>query len=296
MRMYKAYDPRVLKKLQREELEVVKAFDALCSQQGWRYFLDFGALLGAVRHIGFIPWDDDIDVAMPRDDFEKMRSYVLKHMQDEDFLYGYKDQLSDPEFSKYVPLFYRKGTEFLNDRIGTPPGIGIDIFPFDYTSPNPRIQKWEIFRANLQRRLHYLCYRDPVIPFDGMLYGIVFLICKTARLGLRLLRIDPVKLFGSFEKANMRSHKRYQSSGLLTCYFDLAPQKNLMNIKQFETQEAPFEDAWLQLPADPDKLLKMLYGSDYMQLPPEDKRVNHSAERILFSDGELVDYFSKEQR
>ena len=289
-RLFRSYKPDVLKKLQQEEKEVLLFFDSLCKENGWKYFLDYGALLGAVRHQGFIPWDDDIDVAMPRKDFEEMKQYMASHPELE---YGYTDPLTDPKFSKYVPLFYRKGTIFQNDQIGTPPGIGIDIFVFDAVSTDPGKRKKDVNRANLQRRLHYLCYRDPLIPYEGILYYLIYAICKVARWGLKILRVDPVKLFRSFEKANRKSSRDYAASGWMITYFDADPNKNLIPETAFQTVDLTFEGHQLQTPADYDTLLCNLYGKDYMTLPPEEKRVNHSAMRICFGDGETVDYFAE---
>lgn len=69
--LYREYDPDVLKKLQKAEIEILKDFDALCDKYSIDYFVCGGTALGGVRHEGFIPWDDDIDIGMTRDDYER---------------------------------------------------------------------------------------------------------------------------------------------------------------------------------------------------------------------------------
>ena len=71
-----------LRQMQEGALNILKKLDGICREQGLRYFLFYGTLIGAIRHKGFIPWDDDLDVAMPRPDFDKLVAYCRRHRQE----------------------------------------------------------------------------------------------------------------------------------------------------------------------------------------------------------------------
>ena len=103
--LYRQYEPELLKQLQKEELEVLLVFDQICKEQGLAYFLHYGALIGTMRHQGFIPWDDDIDVAMTREDYNKFVLYCQEHP---DMNYAYVDATLRVDFTKNIPLFYKK--------------------------------------------------------------------------------------------------------------------------------------------------------------------------------------------
>ena len=71
-----------LRQMQEGALNILKKLDGICREQGLRYFLFYGTLIGAIRHKGFIPWDDDLDVAMPRPDFDKLVAYCRRHREE----------------------------------------------------------------------------------------------------------------------------------------------------------------------------------------------------------------------
>lgn len=278
---YRQYDPDVLRRLQAAELEVLKAFDEICRELDLRYFVHYGALIGALRHGGPIPWDDDIDVAMPRKDFSAFVAYCDEHPEME---WGYMDPTHHPECANIVPIFYRKGTVFAEDDIGWQPGISIDIFPFDHVADDAGKRAGEIRRATFLRRLLYLCYRDPLIPLEGWKYHVAKALCKIARWGIVLFRVKGADVFRSFESKNRQTDQRNAGSSQMTTFFDAAPLKSLLSADQFEGSDLPFAGTTIRGPKDPDGLLRTVYG-DYMQLPPEGERVNHCPAHLDFGDG-----------
>ena len=135
------YDPKVLKKLHDLQLEMLQDLEKICDKYNLKYFAVFGTALGAVRHNGFIPWDDDMDVGMLRKDYEIFIRVVEKEMGD-------KYQIMTPEIDKNyaccVTKFQRKGTKFvsyLSDKLNCDQCIFIDVFPFDYIAPTKRKRK-----------------------------------------------------------------------------------------------------------------------------------------------------------
>lgn len=122
-----------LKELQKTELQILVDFDKFCKEKGLQYYLIGGALLGAVRDQKFIPWDDDIDVAMPREDYERIKE---NFSSDRYFL---QNAQSDPLFSRCIQKIRLNGTSIAEKNcahIDIHQGIYIDIFPIDYVSEN----------------------------------------------------------------------------------------------------------------------------------------------------------------
>ena len=278
---FRQYDENTLKRLQDTELEVLIAFDNICRDLNLRYFVHYGALIGALRHRGPIPWDDDIDVAIPRDDFMAIVSYCDSHP---DLPYGYMDPAHKDNCTKTVPLFYKKGTVFAEDDIGWQPGIGVDLFPFDYLPEDERLRAREIRRANIQRRLMFLCFRNPRIPLSGWKYYAATVVCNIMRALLTLFRIRGSSIFRLFEQYNLRSNEKNRGSTFATSFFSANPEKSTLNPKQFEVVDIPYAGTEVRGPNDPDVLLKSIYG-DYMQLPPENQRINHRPLHLDFGDG-----------
>ena len=112
-------------------LEILKEIDRICKQNGILYWMEGGSMLGAVRHHGFIPWDDDLDIAMFRDDYNRFLEIASKELKENYFLQTHQ---TDPEY----PLFYakvRKNNTFIDERsyqdLNIHKGIFVDIFPVD---------------------------------------------------------------------------------------------------------------------------------------------------------------------
>ena len=281
-RLYREYDTEVLKKLQQVELEVLIEFDRICKMEGLVYFLQFGALLGAVRHKGFIPWDDDIDVGMPREDYEKFVAYCEAHTESE---YGYVDPSKKKDYTKYLPYFYKKGTAFGTDALGWIQGIGIDIFVYDHMETDPNKHKMECRKADWYRRLFYLYYRDPVIPFNGIKYLMVKLICRVAHYGIHFLS-NPQKLYAKLENNSLKNRAK-TTSEWCTTFFESNPYRARIKKEQFEVIPIQFEGQSFYAPKDPHGMLKQIYG-DYMKLPPVEKRFNHCPAILDFGEGNVI--------
>lgn len=122
--------PIELDELKSIELDILLAFHDYCEQKGLSYMLYYGTLLGAVRHQGFIPWDDDIDVVMPRDDYEAFfRSFPCDSSFETIKLISYRDRSSIYPFIKLVDTRTEVVEDFVDPRYKT--GVWIDIFPMD---------------------------------------------------------------------------------------------------------------------------------------------------------------------
>lgn len=129
--------PIELDELKRIELDILLAFHEYCEKKGYSYVLYYGTLLGAVRHQGFIPWDDDIDVVMPRDDYEAFfKTFPADNPFENIKLISYRDKSSIYPFFKLIDARTEVSEDFVNPCYKT--GVWIDIFPVDGLSASDR--------------------------------------------------------------------------------------------------------------------------------------------------------------
>lgn len=249
-------DKQELRQIQLDILDWVVDF---CKSHDLRYFLSSGTLLGAIRHKGYIPWDDDIDLYMPRKDYNKF----IKLFNDPSDTIELKKQGS----KKYLYTFAKvcnKHTLLLEDEVpGFELGINIDIFPVDFVSDdiNTRKKLWwwkkklyRIRRAKLQNtnfldsKFNYLCYRHVPIP-------------------LRIVDKLIHKLFQDNEPTNTMCNLTESGGPYDGCF-----SRECIEGKPVEVE---FEGKKYQAMYGWDEYLKATYGN-YMQLPPVDQRVTHN--------------------
>lgn len=259
-------------------LIMYKDIAKVCDENGITFMLGGGSCLGAIRHQGYIPWDDDLDLMMMRKDYELLINLCRKGAL------GDKYEIDTPSKDKdcknlYLKI-YRKGTlnnELLNENTPFPKGIFIDIFPMDSASSNKIAQKVHGFISDVLQFIS-TCVLYSEYPSSRYLE---FVSGSEEALKRYKQRIAIGKLFG------LISHKtwaywfdKYNSSSRNTGYTtvptgrkhyvgEIQPTKTFLPVKY-----ASFEGMQCPIPADADAYLTALY-LDYMQLPPENKRERH---------------------
>lgn len=257
-----------LKELQKIELEILLDVDRFCREHGLRYFLGEGTLLGAIRHNGFIPWDDDVDIIMPRRDYNKFLElapkllapkYEVQHFTTvENYWSPFIKIRSLAENQKYRQGHIAHLTKHN--------GALIDIFPLEYVlEPGSLRLKAQEFRIRFFRRTLIVklglekpdSYKGRIFFFVGKLYSVK-----------RIHRI----LDKEFNRYN---DKERPYVGNLASYHKLEHMVVPASVYK-ESIGHEFEGHLLPVPKEYDLLLKTIYGN-YMELPPEDeRRIKHS--------------------
>ena len=251
-----------LDELKATQLKIMDYVDAFCRENGIKYSLDGGTLLGAIRHKGFIPWDDDIDILMTRDEYnrftEKWNStsehpYVLSN-EETGNSYGYPfGKVHDPKTVTFVGPIERTG-------------VFIDVFPIDKVIDDNDFES----RRKLILELHK--ERDAALKWLQTKKSDASLL-KRAKLFLK----KPSKDFYEYASIINDIAKRNNSCRASWCYDMVSPvsAKKLTPAKTLEAyMDIPFEDRVYRAMADYDTYLTCLYG-DYMTPPPPEKRVTH---------------------
>ena len=263
-----------LHRLQQIELEQLNIFADLCERHGLTYYLYGGTLLGAARHKGFIPWDDDIDVAMPRADYNAFQRIAKSELPA-----GYHLELPEsiPGNPYYMSRIRKEGTIYESNwvqRFNLPcTGIWIDIFPLDdqpaATSLQQRIDGYLI--DNVLAKL-IKNHARPLSSAQSI----------KAKVGLALAKLLP---FSFYQHLRDRIARRHEGKNLAYCltYAGIAGYQKETYAKSLlePSGELNFEGRMYRVPGDWDGWLRHFYG-DYMQLPPIEKRMPHPAVRVSF--------------
>lgn len=262
----------MLRKLQMTELEILLKVDEICRKNNIKYFLVGGTLLGAVRHQGFIPWDDDLDIAMPRADYQKFVEISSKALGSQ---YHFQCVENDADYWLLFGKVRKNGTVFAESRlknIQTNKGIFIDVFPLDDgNEPNDLLQK---IRIKTARKIQYVMYcRRGVIA--GAVSSQIKILAKLSR----VMSINKWMRLGQKIVSHKNRNAKY--------YFNVGSNYNykkqtILKEKYYPLKELEFEGHRFWVPNDYDFVLKQIFGTNYMELPEKEKRVNHAPEYISF--------------
>ena len=248
-------DKEILRQLWDCELKILDKVVEICQKHNLKYCLMWGTLIGAVRHQGFIPWDDDIDISMPREDYNKFLKVAEKELGEEFFL---QTQFSDP----YHPMFFAKvrlkNTAFYaakSNNVKKQHGIFIDIMPLDERPES--LTKFQKLKNKISQKMGAYLFQKR----EG----------TELRDGFFLFKLLPERWLINLRDSLMMGKGDYYAS------FDFIFPKSDF----FPTSELTFEGKKYAVPNNYDRVLTTIYG-DYMQLPPPEERVAHVPEFISF--------------
>ena len=248
-----------INELQSIELNILKEIDNYCLENKLQYFVTAGTMLGAVRHKGFIPWDDDIDISMPRSDYQKLicefsseHYSILTNENTEDYYYNFAKIVDKRTYAK----------ENLHKNEIKELGVWVDIFPLDGLTSYKGGLHYKI--VHFLNRMCLFAKSDDLTAYRGWLNK---LLCNLSRwIGFKKI----IKLYNiAVRKYDIKSVPYYFLPNSTYGKKVISSTKNLK-----DTLRVPFENIQVNIPDGYDNILKNVYG-DYMTLPPVDKRIAH---------------------
>lgn len=259
-----------MKEIQSVSLEILKKIANICDQEGLKYSLAWGTLIGAVRHKGYIPWDDDVDIQMPRPDYERLKEYFNKNA---DALYPLR--LFDNSVNGYPYMLARvSNDDYVIDTINEKScgmGIFVDIYILDGTGDTYE-DAWNYASKTCKYpRLIFLSTRK--YYHFGTTKGFLKRLFK-------VFVFIYAKIMGKeyFERKllSIISQKPYDQKDYVGCVsWCERPKYAVIKKSEFEDMiDFQFEKYKFKGPREYDKYLRIWYG-DYMQLPPEKERIYH---------------------
>ena len=243
------------------ELGVMDYIHNLCQKENINYSLAYGTLLGAVRHKGYIPWDDDVDISLKRDEYDKLYQAVLR---DNDPIYKVVSWEND---SRYPYPFYRvydARTVYENNYIENDIDLGIcvDVFPFDYYAD---VNK-EMVKLDTYRRLSVYTLYGIHSKNAGLKNIIRYLL-------VLVFRFTRVKTWN--KKMNLLSMQANDNDSIDYLMENKRTSTKFEKTLLDKVMDSPFEDRTYKIPEASHQILSAIYGDDFMEIPPVEKRVKH---------------------
>lgn len=275
-------DAEALKRLQETELDILLMIARFCDEHGIEWFMDSGTALGAMRHKGFIPWDDDIDIGMLRDDYERFIGLAREGLPE-----GYSLQTFDNN-DALAGLFakvYKNGTVFRTKETaeaGCDQGIFVDIFPYDVLSQDEGERRRQMKTARTWQSISYLYHAKTItVPHKGVLGAIERFGCRIVHYVVRACVGRPLieKRFDASRSFAADASDEYMIlswPAMKPCRKgDLVPPA-----------KASFCGHDLPIAARPERYLDHMYG-DWRAIPAPEERHTHLPEFLDFGDGSV---------
>ena len=266
-----------MNKVQQRQYEILVELDRICKKNNIEYFLDGGTLLGAVRHQGFIPWDDDLDVGMFRKDYNKFVKIINEELNDKYFFQNCENDIYFGYMFGKLRIKNTKYTEKICKKAKASDGIFIDVFPFDNISSNEKESKRNFMKV-ASLRIMLLLKNNYIVETNTLIKKMEKIILKVASLF--------ISKKGIIKKINKIVNKYNDvDTGYVTNFSTPYFNKSRFN-KQWLNERTllNFENGKYMCPKNYDSYLKYIYN-DYMTLPPIEKRVSHGIVDIEFEDG-----------
>lgn len=284
------YNDAVLHRLQQLELTILDDFMRVCRENGLSWWAQAGTGIGAVRHGGFIPWDDDIDVGLLRADYDKLIRVFKEQLSDRYVVVNTEEYPSFPLPTTRITL---RDSLFVEESLKSvkncPLGIFLDVYAFDHMPSDPRKARRQVWASWFWGKLMILTTVPfPVLPFRGIRKKLVHAVTAAVWAVFRLFRLSPAFFYRRLKKASAR-YNSDQPAEAYGYFNDTHPRSFIYRHEDlFPLRALPFEGREVFFPCHLEKKLEQVFG-DYMQLPPPEKRKNHFPHQLKFpGDPEIL--------
>ena len=272
------YEDATLRKLQMVMLDMIRDIDRVCDSLGIVYFGDSGTVLGACRHAGYIPWDDDVDLGMLRPDYDRFCAQAPELLGGR---YVFNDPVRCPEQSALFTKITLADTKFYTDETlaaGIEQGIGLDLFPYDVLSADASVAESQRKRAVAAQRKMYLLHSAHVnVPHKGVLGAVEKAGCRALHTALKAMTSHEA-ILREFDDVCAAGRENPSDDYVCMAYATAGPFKKEMLVPP---SRCSFEQFSLPVPARPEAYLETMYG-DWKTLPPVEKRRNHAPVELDF--------------
>ncbi len=282
--LYRDYEPEVLEKLQKIELSILKDFAELCEKHNIDYFGCGGTAIGAARHGGFIPWDDDIDIGLTRENYDKFLKIADKEFEGK---YRILNAETDKNYALMSTRLVKIGTKFQEECFKKSKcdfGIFLDMYCFDNVPDDEKLMKKQAFWAWIWGKLLVMSeVSHPTLYMFGLKKAVV---STVAFIGHYCLKIIPGSKRFFYKKAKAATTKYIgQDTKRIAYLFDPSRYTSmLLKDDIVPTCKMQYSGLEIRFPGKMDSYLRKRYGDDYMTPPPEDKRHNHPPYILSFGD------------
>lgn len=266
----KEMTPLNIQEIQKVSYEILKLISDFCKKYQIKYCLAYGTLIGAVRHNGFIPWDDDIDIIMPRPDYDRFL-HLFSNENKKEYYKLINHEINKNYIYNITRVYDSRYPIIKDDEKNVPMGIFIDIYPYDGLGNNAnkaimllkKTRKYCDIIVEITRNKKFKIPKE--LNYKGkIIYLTKYSFHKILGVNFYLNKLNSLRKQFSYSES--------EYVGPLMWFFT-SPDKVLFYKWQIESyQQARFEDSLVQIPKDYDNMLKQEYG-DYMTLPPEEKRI-----------------------
>lgn len=256
--------------LQIMQVSIVEDIDKICEEYGLRYYMIGGTLLGAVRHKGFIPWDDDIDLVMYRQDYDKLIKILQDRYSEKYFVQTFN---SDRHYTRYIAKVRLNGTRLVESYLEgakSHSGIYVDIFPLDNT------RKCDGVGLEIRGKVVRCLFAYKTIKHNAMVKksGLKFYLGKFLRFFTYVVPESLVNKLFDFV-CEMDNSKDCNFTTNFASHFKW--KKQMFPNEVFgDGCRLEFEGHMFNAPDKYIEILERLYGKNYMELPPEEKRESHN--------------------
>lgn len=256
-----------LRRLQLAELDILTCIDRVCKENNIEYFLDSGTMLGAARHGGFIPWDDDVDIAMPRASYEKFLEVGQRELGSNYFL---QTRGTDPNALHSIAKVRMNGTEMIEkvaEETGAHQGIWVDVFPFDMIDGSSnniakKRREWRLWHRLYSVRLTKMAQPGLSVP-GRVIRRIIHTLLCVLPIDFYISRLDGLSEGATLPENSCLVCFHYPTAFVPLAYEDVYPIGSM-----------EFEGHRFSVPRNWNRYLELAYGN-WRQLPPKSQRRTH---------------------